>query len=54
MQLLKPNTPPKALTRAQQKKQKFKHWSKPGTQQTKSCLSVITVDEIMLILSDMI
>jgi hypothetical protein len=54
MNLLKPSEPYQCLTPAQVKKQKFNSWSKPGRQSTKSCLSVLTVDEVMLVLSDMI
>lgn len=54
MQILKPTQPYPCLTPAQVKKQGFKHWTKPGRQPTKSCLSVLTVDEIMRVLSDMI
>ncbi|HSX24659.1 MAG TPA: hypothetical protein VLG69_01700 [Candidatus Andersenbacteria bacterium] len=42
------------LTPQEWKKQGYIDWNKPGIQKTKSCLSVITVDEIMAVLRDMV
>jgi len=54
MLTLKPKQPYPFLSPAQIEQQNFSHWSKPGRQSTKSCLAVITVDEVMRVLSDMI
>ncbi len=43
-----------SLTEAEWKKQKYKNWSNPGRQASKSCLSVITVDEVMTVLRDVV
>ncbi len=42
------------LTPQEWKQQRYIDWNKPGRQATKSCLSVITVDEIMAVLRDMV
>ncbi len=54
MQMLKAEKPSPSLTLAETKKQNYKNWIKPGKQSTKCCLSVITVDEIMLVLKDVL
>jgi len=54
MKLLKNDQPALALTPAEVSQQQFKSWNKPGRQSTKTCLSVITVDEIMLVLKEML
>lgn len=43
-----------SLTPNEWKTQKYKDWSNPGRQSTKSCLSVITVDEVMAVVKDMV
>jgi len=43
-----------SLTDIEEAAQQFKFWTHPGRQSTKSCLSVITVDEIMTVLQDVI
>lgn len=53
-QQLKPEEPYSCMTKRQVEKQGFKDWSHPGRQATKSCLSVITVDEVMTVLSGMV
>lgn len=45
---------PTELTLTEQKKQGFKNWHRPGRQATKSAVGVITVDEIMTLLRDML
>ena len=42
------------LTPQEWKNQGYIDWNMPGNQATKSCLSVITVDEIMAVLTDMV
>lgn len=42
------------LTSQEWKNQGYIDWNMPGKQATKSCLSVITVDEIMAVLTDMV
>ncbi len=42
------------LTEAEWKKQKYVNWVNPGRQATKSCLSVIAVDEVMTVLRDVV
>ncbi len=42
------------LTPKEWERQGYIDWNKPGRQGTKSCLSVITVDEIMAVLQDMV
>ncbi|OGY31295.1 MAG: hypothetical protein A3C02_04565 [Candidatus Andersenbacteria bacterium RIFCSPHIGHO2_02_FULL_45_11] len=42
------------LTPNEWKIQKYKDWSNPGRQSTKSCLSVLTVDEVMAVVKDMV
>ena len=42
------------LTPVEQQDQGWHSWTKPGRQSTKSCLAVITVDEIMTVLEDVI
>lgn len=42
------------LTPTEWKNQKYVNWNIPGRQATKSCLSVLTVDEIMAVLGDMV
>lgn len=42
------------LTDAEWKSQGYKDWVNPGKQATKSCLSVITVDEVMTVLRDVV
>jgi hypothetical protein len=54
MRILKSTTPDESLTPAEAKSQKFSSWMRPGRQATKSGLAVITVDEIMLVLQDML
>jgi hypothetical protein len=54
MRLFKTDTPCSNLIPAEQATQGFRHWLKPGRQATKSCLSVITVDEIMMVLTQML
>lgn len=45
---------PDELTSIEQTRQSFKDWLRPGRQTTKSALAVITVDEIMSLLRDML
>ncbi len=54
VRLLKPGKPDDNLTPAEVKRQGFVDWTKPGKQATKSCVSVITVDEVMDVLREMI
>jgi len=54
MLMLKGDVPSTNLTPAEKSTQHFKYWSLPGRQSTKSPLAVITVDEVMLVLEDMI
>jgi len=54
MNLLKGDIDTLSLTPAERVTQQWRHWSKPGRQSTKSCIAVITVEEIMHVLSDMI
>lgn len=42
------------LTPDEWKRQGYVDWNRPGKQATKSCLSVITVDEVMAVLEDMV
>lgn len=42
------------LTEAEWARQGYVSWNNPGKQDTKSCLSVITIDEIMAVLKDMV
>lgn len=42
------------LTPAEWKNQGFTDWSNPGNQSTKSCVAVITVDEVMTALRDIV
>lgn len=42
------------LTSRQWNQQGYVNWSKPGLQATKSCLSVITVNEVMAVLGDIV
>ncbi len=42
------------LTEQEWKHQGYRDWSSPGKQSTKSCLSVITVDEVMEVVKDII
>ncbi len=42
------------LTKAEWEKQNYVNWVNPGRQDTKSCLSVITVDEVMTVLQDVV
>ncbi len=51
---LKSPAPPESLTPAELKIQKYQDWVTPGRQSTKSCLAVITVDEVMTVLQDVI
>lgn len=52
--LLKSPLPPDVLTAAEVEKQKYKDWVEPGRQATKSCLAVITVDEVMRVVSEIV
>ena len=54
MRILKGDRDSLCLTPTELAAQNFINWSNPGKQSTKSCLSVITVDEIMTVLSDML
>lgn len=54
IQMLKGETPSPNLTLQEVNEQGYKSWAKPGNQATKCCLSIITVDEIMLVLKDML
>lgn len=54
MKFLKEGTTQINLTEQEMKDQKYKDWNKPGKQSTKSCLSVITPDEVMTVLEDVI
>ena len=54
IRLLKGETPSLNLTPREVKRQGFKSWNEPGKQSTKSCQSVITIDEIMLVLTEML
>ncbi|MEX0650094.1 MAG: glycosyltransferase family 9 protein [Candidatus Andersenbacteria bacterium] len=42
------------LTPVEVKAQGYENWQNPGRQSTKSCLAVITVDEIMVVLADVL
>jgi ADP-heptose:LPS heptosyltransferase len=53
-QLLKSTRPSANLTPAEIKTQNFRDWQHPGRQSTKSCLAVITVDEVMTVLQNMV
>lgn len=53
-QFLKYNKQIPGLTPRELREQGFTSWQKPGRQSTKSCLAVITVDEIMTVLHDML
>lgn len=54
MEILKsPNASP-YLTPAEKKRQRYKSWLEPGYQPTKSGLAVITVDEVMEVMQDML
>ncbi len=53
-QLLKYERVPAVLTPAEATDQRFQHWTKPGRQSTKSPLAVLTVDEVMTVLKDML
>lgn len=54
MCLLKSVKPASSLTKREVNKQNFKNWVSPGKQATKSCLSVITVDEVMDMVREMV
>jgi hypothetical protein len=54
MKIFKPEVPDMNLTPAEVRRQHFQSWLEPGRQATKSALSVITVEEIMLVLQDMV
>lgn len=54
MTILKGDSSSLCLTPAELATQNFVHWSNPGRQATKSGLSVITVDEVMTVLRDML
>ncbi len=43
-----------SLTPAEWKSQNYTDWTNPGRQTTKSCLAVITVDEVMAVMKDMV
>lgn len=51
---LKNDNSPSALTPAESARQGAHSWQHPGKQSTKSCLAVITVDEILTALLDML
>lgn len=51
-QFLKLEQPSINLTPREKVQQNFKNWLQPGKQATKSCLAVITVDEIMAVLQE--
>jgi ADP-heptose:LPS heptosyltransferase len=53
-EFLKPEHPTANLTPQEVTRQNFKSWVHPGRQATKSCLAVITVDEIMTVLQEML
>lgn len=42
------------LTPAEARSQGYKDWQRPGRQSTKSCVAVITVDEVMKVLRDVV
>jgi hypothetical protein len=52
--ILKSHAPSPSLTPAERTRQNYKDWVVPGRQATKSPLAVITVDEVMAVLQDMI
>jgi hypothetical protein len=52
--LLKGNSPPPQLTPPETSSQKFKQWLLPGRQSTKSAIAVLTVDEVMSVLAEMV
>lgn len=52
--LLKGDTPDPSLTPAEAATQQFQTWQNPGRQSTKTGLAVLTVDEVMTVLNDMI
>lgn len=54
MTIFKSPYPCSNLTTQEIKVQGFKNWLQPGKQSTKSCLSVITVDEVMNVLKEML
>ncbi len=51
MKFLKEGTTKLNLTPAEWKSQGYRNWNEPGRQATKSCMAVITVDEVMTVLS---
>lgn len=42
------------LTQAEWQTQQYKNWNNPGKQSSKSCLAVITIDEVMAVLGDIV
>lgn len=52
--LLKGDRPPPQLTANEAANQNFKEWLRPGRQSTKSAIAILTVDEIMAVLSEMV
>lgn len=54
MKFLKDGTTKLNLTPAEWKSQGFRSWNEPGRQSTKSCIAVITVDEVMAVLRDVL
>lgn len=53
-QFLKNDTPAQGLTTDEKTIQGAKDWLEPGKQATKTALAVITVDEVMAVLNDMV
>ena len=54
IRILKEGSTLAGLTPYEQKVQEFVSWHAPGKQATKSCLAVLTVDEVMSVLTDML
>lgn len=54
LRLLKNDTPSFNLTLIEQRQQNFRNWLQPGQQATKTCLSMITVEEVMTVLADVV
>ncbi|MGH9857222.1 MAG: glycosyltransferase family 9 protein, partial [Acidobacteriota bacterium] len=52
MKFLKEGTTQANLTPEEWKSQRYRNWTSPGRQATKSCLAVITVDEVMMVLRE--
>ncbi len=54
MKCLKEGTTFVNLTPAEKSAQNYRDWNQPGRQSTKSCLAVVSMDEVMRVLDDMV